>query len=133
MFHPSYGLEGTEEILIPVLVYAHSFQHPGQLALQDGNRGFQLMGGGGEKCHPLTVQLPLLLHFRPEGFIGGFQLGQGGGKTFRQLIEALTQGTDFIPASFRALPGEIQLRHLSRNGTDAKNGTCNKAGVEKCA
>ena len=29
---------------------------------QDGHRGFQLVGGGGEEGHPLPVQLPLPLH-----------------------------------------------------------------------
>ena len=50
--------QGAEQIFIPVAVSADAVQHPGELALEDGDGRLEFMGGGGEKGRPLPVQFP---------------------------------------------------------------------------
>ena len=40
ILHAPCHLKGTQQILVPVLIDADALQHPGQLSLQDGDRGF---------------------------------------------------------------------------------------------
>ena len=52
----------------------YAFQHSGQLPFQDGERGLQFMGRGGEKSRPAAVGFPFPLHLSLQAKIGALQL-----------------------------------------------------------
>ena len=121
--------EGAGQVSVPIPVHPHPVQHAPQLALQDGHRGFQLVGGGGEEGQPAALLRPGPLHVVPQGGVGGFQLRQGGGEAPGHLVQAAAQQADLVGAALPALPLEVQLRHLPGDGADADDGLCQISGV----
>ena len=131
--HAPGDLQGTEQILVPVPISAHAVQHPGELALEDGDRRLEFMGGGGEKGRPLPVQFPLPFHLPLQCQVGLFQLFKGGGKALCHRVQAAPQRADLVPPPLFARPAEIQPGHLLRDAAQPHDGPGDGPGIDQRA
>ena len=131
--HTARNLQSAGQIFVPVLIDVYALQHPGQLSFQDCHRGFQLMGGGGEKGQPFPVQLPFPVNVCPQGGVCLPQTVQSLGEAAGEHVQALRQHADFILPVPAAFAGKVQLRHLLGDGADANDGAGDKSGVQEGA